>query len=217
MNEAQLDYAPVVAAGRRELVPVVRRASVPEGERIPMRGAEGKPVMMIVLSGTIHSTLSGRDGREHLLGHVPPGGLIGEQAVLGATEYSCGLNWTAGPGCVVGEVAADALIEAMQHCPELLLDVIAIINNKTTILLRDIERGAFATSAAQTAALLLKLADEKGYVRASQAQLAQLSGRTRMTIGTQLRNLARHGAITQERSRIRLVDRASLEDTRARR
>lgn len=209
--------APVIPVSRRELVPITRRVAVQASERISLKGEDGNPAMWIVLSGAIQSTLSGQGGREHLLGHVRPGGLIGEQSVLGKVAYSCDLFWMADQDSLLGEVAHGALIEAMRLCPELLLDVIAIINSKTAVLLRDIERGAFATSAAQTAALLLKLTDEKGYVEASQARLAHLSGKTRMTIGTQLRSLARNGVISQERSRIRLVDRACLEDARSRR
>lgn len=198
-------------------IPISRRVAIAEGALIPTLDAEGQRVIVIVLEGTARSTLRGRDGREHLLGHIGPGSLIGEQTAIGATAFDSDLVCIAGPGCVVGEVSPSNLVAAIRADPDLASPLLQVINRKTATLVGDIERAAFATSAAQTAALLLKLVDDDGYVRVSQAHLAQFAGKTRMTIGTQLRRLARRGTIAQERSRIRLVDSAFLEAASARR
>lgn len=206
---------PTIVALKLDRLPIVRRWSVSEGESVATYDSAGKPILMVVLSGMMHATLSGRDGREYLLGNVRAGGLIGEHAVLGAIEHGHRINCVATTDCEIGELLQDALIEKVRESPELLLDILASIHKKTAGLLKDIELAVFSTSAGQTAALLLKLTDEQGNVEASQAKLARLSGSTRMTIGTQLRRLARRGVITQRRSRIRLVDRAYLENARS--
>lgn len=193
-------------------VPISRRLDIAEDAPIPTVGKEGERVILILLQGSARSMLRGRNGREHLLGYLGPGSLIGEQIALGGTELGSNLVCIAGPKCLVGEIATAGLLAAIRACPDLVLDLLRIIGSKTTTLLLDIERSAFASSAAQTAALLLKLSDNDGYVHVSQAHLAQFAGKTRMTVGTQLRRLARRGAIAQERSRIRLVDSASLEE-----
>ncbi|MGE7964008.1 Crp/Fnr family transcriptional regulator [Pseudomonas sp. NPDC089918] len=192
-------------------IPIARRHEVAEGRPIPTIGKDGEPVIIIILEGCARSTLRGRDGREHLLGYLGPGSLIGEQMAIGRTRFDSDLVCIADSNCRVGEISPPSLIAAIRAHPDLIPALLHVISRKTATLLRDIERGAFATSAAQTAALLLKLADDNGYVHVSQARLAQFAGKTRMTISTQLRRLALRGTIAQERACIRLVDSASLE------
>ena len=60
-------------------IQIARRHEVAEGMPIPTTGKDGEPVIIIILDGCARSTLRGRDGREHLLGYLGPGSLIGEQ------------------------------------------------------------------------------------------------------------------------------------------
>lgn len=201
----------LISAEWLDQIPISRRLEVAKGKPIPIVGKDGEQVILVLLRGAARSLLRGRNGREHLLGHLGPGCLIGEQTALGRTQFGSDLICIAGQDCLVGEISTSSLLAAIRACPHLAVDLLRVIGGKTAALLLDIERSAFASSAAQTAALLLKLADNDGYVHANQAHLAQFAGKTRMTVGTQLRRLARRGAIAQERSRIRLVDSASLE------
>jgi len=156
----------------------------------------------VVLDGTVRLSLMTRSGRERVLIYVGTGGLFGEQGSFGQALPKPDIAVLAETRCVVGQVATHDLIEAVRQEPQVFVEIMRITAEKTCLLLRELERSAFGTAQSQIAEILLALRQRDGSVRLTQERLARVAGKTRVTVGAQLHEFERLGAIRLERSRI---------------
>lgn len=169
----------------------------------------------VVLHGIVRHSLVAADGRERVVSYLQRGNLFGEQRAL-AAEPSSSTSFTfADTACVVGYIDPEEFVAQLQREPDLLRELLRLTHQKKRRLLEELDRAVFGSARSQIAALLLLLAREPGDARVipvSQERLAQLSGRTRVTVATQLHALAAAGAIRLDRSRIVVCDAAILAE-----
>jgi CRP-like cAMP-binding protein len=85
-----------------------------------------------------------------------------------------------------------------------------ITAEKTSLFLQEIERAVFGTAQTEIATILLALSREESSIALTQERLAQLAGLTRVTVGVQLHELERIGAIRLGRSKITVIRRETL-------
>jgi CRP-like cAMP-binding protein len=166
--------------------------------------------IFVILQGSVRVSILAPDGKERALVHLPAGSIFGEQASLGRTALAAEVAVLAETDCLIGEVATSDILTALRTKPDLFVQIMRIAAEKTSILFKELERSTFGTAKAQIAALLLSLPQSDGCVAVSQERLAQLIGKTRVTVGEQLHRLQTAGAIVLERSRIRITDAALL-------
>jgi CRP/FNR family cyclic AMP-dependent transcriptional regulator len=208
------DRAPALAAAGDEQflhLPIYRRQrfaadAIISNERSPRE-------VQVVVDGVVRLSLVSRDGRERVLVYLAMGCIFGEQQALAADpadpDETSSATAFADTDCVIGYVKPDDLIARIQTDPKLLRTLLRVTHQKKHQLMGELERAVFQSARSQLAALLSALtrdAREPGAIKISHDRLAQLSGRTRVTIGTQLHALESAGAIRLERSRIVILD-----------
>ena len=164
-----------------------------------------RTAVMLVFSGTVRLSVQWPDGREHALLYLPKGSIFGEQAALGV-PIETSLTAIADSDCVIGEILVSDMVEAVRADPSIFLDVMKMTSEKTTLFLRELSRSVFGTALMQVACVLSTLSYTSDVISVSQERLATITGKTRMTVSSQLHYLQTIGAIRLERTRIVVTD-----------
>lgn len=185
-----------------ETVPIRKRAHFEPDDLIADRRDIQDDTLYLVLQGSVRAMLLAKDGRERVLVYLPQGSLFGEQAALSHTKLQAELIVRAETGCEIGYLSTVDIVEAVRHKPELIIDIMRITAEKTSLFLQEIERSAFGTAQMQIATILLTLSQGERCLALTQERLAHLAGLTRVTVGAQLHQLERVGAVRLDRSKI---------------
>lgn len=172
-----------------------------------------------VLSGRLKVVSTGRDGRELLFGVMAPGDVIGEIALMDSNPRSA---------TVVALEASELLVlhrrdllPFLERHPKLALHFAGVLAARVRHLSDQAEDAIFLPLPARMAKTLLALAQRYAAgaagaqpieIRLSQQDLADMVGTTRESVNKQLRAWEAEGLVEIERARLRLVDRAALED-----
>jgi len=200
--------------GWLDRIPIRRRLSFERDAVIASSRDIPGDTIQIVLKGSVRVSLVTTDGRERILINLTEGGLFGEQASFSHLRLPSDLTVLANVQCTIGHVATADILEALRNEPRLFIDIMRITAEKTSLLLQELERSAFGTAQSQIANILLTLAHPDGSVPLTQERLAQISGKTRVTVGMQLHQLEALGAIRLERSKVVIVDPQTLASYR---
>jgi CRP-like cAMP-binding protein len=167
-------------------------------------------LMLVVLRGQVRVSMLAVDGRERVLAYLPEGSTVGEQRVLSGVPLNVSIGVFAETPSLIGYVRADDLWKALAAHPELVRDLVTNMRRKTMMYLEQLEQAAFEDALTQISTILLSLDDGDGTVRISQERLAQLSGKTRRTVGAQLHRLATMGVIDLNRGHVTIKNRKRL-------
>jgi CRP-like cAMP-binding protein len=144
------------------------------------------------------------------LAYLPEGSTVGEQRVLSGVPLDVNIAVFAETPCAVGYVRAEDVWKAVSAHPELVRDLVTNMRRKTMVYLEQLQQAAFEDALSQISTILLSLDDGDGIVRISQDRLAQLSGKTRRTVGAQLHRLATMGVIDLNRAHVTIKNRKRL-------
>lgn len=195
------------------LARAARVLHVPKGEYLYFK-TDPADAAYIVRSGWIIIVLGSSDGREMVINEVRSGELFGEQALLAGECHSA--SALARETSDVLEISRQALLQALDADPQLarrLLDV-ALCR-----LVAGHEREsamAFLDAQARLARTLLTLdaidrqTTDRGYVVASQDELAQRTGLTRQTVARVLGRWRRLNWLITGRGRVMILNAPAL-------
>ncbi len=166
----------------------------------------------VVESGEISIVLDSPDGRELVIDEMRTGEIFGEIGLLTKKAHSAGAIARQNSRLLV--IPRDAFLAAIDRDPRLarrLLDITAHRLHRSAA--REMAL-AFMDAQARLARHLLFLEQreqEKGYVTASQEELARGTGLIRQTVAKALGSWRRRGWLLTGRGRILILDRKALE------
>ncbi len=196
----------------------------PKGVFIYQQGEVSNQFYQLV-SGRIRILLGHKDGREHVLAIVEPGGLFGEAACFDGVPY-CTTAVTVQPS-TVRVFARETMLEAMRIQPEIMLELLRSITRKQRLFTLELESVMFRKAPARVALILARLATYYGApvaggratrigLHLSHEVLASMIGVTRVTVTREIGALIRERIITRDKRHLvvlhreRLLERAQL-------
>lgn len=179
--------------------------------------AEGNTAdgMYIVVSGAVKVYKIGADGREHILHVAEQGDTFGEVAMF------LGVGYPAYAGAVKDSltvfVRRQPLMELLERTPTLAFEILGSLAAWTHRLVNKVESFTLKDAGARLAQYLLGRAKESyGVIEVvlsvPKQTLAAHLGISSETFSRLLNRLEAHGLIAPEGRRIRILDRAGMED-----
>lgn len=167
----------------------------------------------IVRTGNISIILNSSDGREMVINEMHSGDLFGELGILTRRPRS-----TSAIARTKGEllaIPAQAFLQVVENESQFALRMLEMTANRLQMSGKRESALAFLDAQARLARLLLELEEqeqEKGYVTASQDELAHHTGLIRQTVAKALGKWRRSGWLITGRGRILILNRKALEE-----
>jgi CRP/FNR family transcriptional regulator len=200
-----------------ELAQVAVPRSWLAGESVFREGDVGD-TCYVIRSGAVRITRRHSDGRQITLAELREGDIFGELAMFGGETRSAtveAIEDTEGVAILAGDMRRTMLAH-----PEIAVAMLAGLANRIRQANERLSRQTFQTVDGRVASALLAqveaIAGSDGarevLIRATQAQIAQLSGSSRESASRFLAKLERAGVITTGRGKILVHEPASLRN-----
>ena len=215
---AQICYfAGLDGTARREIERAVRRRSYEAGERI-LTQDEPCQGLHFVISGQVRLVRTAADGREQVLSVLGPGATFNDAAVFEGRQNSDGA--VAVGATTVGLVPTGVMTSLIDRHPEVAKAALKVLSARQRALAKVIEDLALHDVTTRVARLLLGCIGRHEHMiekadtacmHITHQEIASMVGSVREVVQRALKELERDGAITLERSPIRVRDPAKLE------
>jgi len=167
----------------------------------------------VVRSGRISIVLNSPDGREMVIEEMRAGDLFGELGLLTKQPRSAGAVARSNSDLLV--IPRDAFLRVMDQEPRLARLVLDLTASRLQMSVNREIALAFMNAHARLARYLLALEEQerdRGYVTASQEDLARGTGLIRQTVAKALGTWRRDGWLLTGRGRILILNRKALEE-----
>ncbi|UWQ99626.1 Crp/Fnr family transcriptional regulator [Rhodobacteraceae bacterium S2214] len=213
--------AAMAPADCRILFEHAHRTSYPAGQMIFAAGEPGQMVMLIE-TGRVEVSVTSMTGRKSVLAHMGPGEVLGEIAALDGGVRSAD---------TVATTPVTGLILSRENILKFVTERPAIAQAIITELCRKVRNASdmFTTQSIteggpRLAQALLRLFDKWGVAennatllseRFSQTEIGEFSGLARENVNRHLKSWAELGILNTQGRRLRLIDRAALENIAA--
>lgn len=204
-------FSKINGSTARNLATQCRFRQFDKGERI-FHESDTAECAFLVRSGKISIILNSTDGRELVIDEMRPGDILGEVGLLTRTSHTA--SAVARTHCEVLALPRELFLRMIDDEPVLarrILDVTAHRLQRSAVRETAL---AFLDAQARLARYLLALEAEehdKGYVTASQEDLARGTGLIRQTVAKVLGRWRRDGWLLTGRGRVLLLNRKALE------
>lgn len=165
---------------------------------------------LAVVEGMVQIIMLSSEGRERDLMVLRPGDLFSEPQALADGIESTHLLAYSLTDCAVTHLSDADIVGTVVRDPSLIVEFLSRSARNTERLLMELERIAFSNSVALIAAVLAERSQSGLSVALSQEKLAQITGKTRVTVANALHRLRGQNIISLERSKIRITDREAL-------
>ena len=195
------------AKGRKRLAEAATPLALPKGRSLFDQG-DPSDAVYAVTGGAVAVRTVGEGGQETHLAELRPGSVFGEMAVLDGGPRTAGVVATADshllrlPGAVFLAVASEEPGFALA----LARDVVAKLRAADL----QIEDRSVLGLEARLAKFLLANRDAEGWVRLTQAGIAERVGVTREAVNRRMRAWEEAGALSLRRGRVRVLDEGAL-------
>jgi len=195
------------------LASIALNRSYKKGQIIFSEGDEGAG-FYVVISGRVKIFKLSPDGKEQILHMMEPGEIFGEVPVFTGQGYPAFAE--AHINCSLLFFPRNAFIELIRKDPSLSLNMLAVLSWRLRKFAALIEDLSLKEVPGRLAAYLLYLSRKSGSgdefdLDISKGQLASLLGTIPETLSRILGKMSRQRLIRSEGSRIRIVDRATIE------
>ncbi len=172
---------------------------------------EGEPCLglYLVREGNIKIYKLSSEGREQILSNVRGGGSFNEVAVFDGGPNPA--NAVATEPTTVWVLSRQAMIEAIEHYPQVALAVMHNLGARLRHLVNLVEDLSLRQVSARLAKLLVETATGEEPQPLTQQEMASRLGTVREMIGRSLRQLEVRELIRVEHGKIIILDRAGLE------
>jgi CRP-like cAMP-binding protein len=170
--------------------------------------------ILIIKSGTVRTSMLSAKGSERLLFYATPGCIIGDAMFFGE-PVNDGLRAVASTRCEIIKVHNAAFADAIRNNPQLLLSMLTASCKKLTIAIEQLGYATFEDTTSQLVDLLEALSNGKddradtNVIRMTHQDLADATGRTRVSITNALSRLQKAGVVRLNRGYIELMGSSS--------
>lgn len=166
--------------------------------------------VFLIRSGIVKVSMLSAKGSERLLYYASSGCLFGDSMVFGRQdEVSESLRGCATERCEVIKLRHIVFREALMGNPELLFCALAVAHRKFTIAIEQLEYATFKDTECQLADLLEAISTARDTsdttIKMTHQDLADATGRTRVSVTNALSRLQDAGVVRLNRGRIELV------------
>lgn len=166
--------------------------------------------VILIRSGTVKISMLSPKGSERLLYYASSGCVFGDSMVFGRQEdVSSSLRGYATERCEAIRIHHNAFHHAFDCNPQLFWCALAIAHRKFTIAIEQLEYATFKDTACQLADLLHAISAAQNAsgapIRMTHQDLADATGRTRVSVTNALSRLQEEGVVRLNRGRIELV------------
>ncbi len=174
--------------------------------------------MFIIHEGELEFSITGRSGRRRVIARLVRGQTFGIMAAFDTQPALCSSR--ACCDSTVIRVSRETLIEAIRADGDFALGFLMDISGKARLLYQLLGAQATLTPVGRVANLLLSLmalrgplidANDRDELCFSQADIADMMGITRQSLGTQLKTLQAMGAISLQYRSVRILDVPALQ------
>jgi CRP-like cAMP-binding protein len=207
-----LDSGTLIEIGR-----TVRRRTLEAGETILV---EGKPCegLYFVIQGQVRLIRGSTEGREHVLRVLGPGATFNDIAVFDGGPNSDGAI-AVGP-TTVGYIPKTNMTALIDRHPQVAKAALKLLASRQRTLGSVVEDLALRDVTTRVARLLLGCMGQREHIvehapdacaRITHQEIASMVGSVREVVQRVLKELERDGAISLERTRIRIRDQSKLE------
>lgn len=166
--------------------------------------------VLIVKSGTVRASILSPRGSERLLFYATPGCAIGDAMFFGE-PVNHGLRAVASTRCEIIKVRNGTFADALRDKPEVLMMMLTAACKKLTIAIEQLGYATFEDTTCQIADLLEALSGadadstDTRVIRMTHQDLAEATGRTRVSITNALSRLQRAGMVRLSRGSIEVI------------
>ncbi len=185
--------------------------SVDRGEIIQLEGKSAE-ALFVVAAGAVKVFKTSAEGKEQILSIVHSGESFNDVAVFddGPTPASAQAMT---PVTVYG-ISRHELHSLLADYPRVSLNTTKVLAERTRQLVSLVEDLSFRHVIGRVAKILLEYASDSSSPkpRLTQQEIAAVAGTVREVVARSLKTLEEDGAIRMERHRIRITDKAALED-----
>jgi CRP/FNR family transcriptional regulator len=180
----------------------------PAGQIVLLEGAASS-VLYVVQAGRLKLFKTSPRGREHVLRLLRPGDMFNEVAVF--DEGPNPASAQAIEDCTLYLLRRRDLVRFVAERPGIALAITRSFARRLREAMTLVEDLAFRDVTSRLAKILLEGHDGTSAPRLTQELLAAMAGSRREVVGRALKTLSQEGAVTLERGRIHVRDRAALE------
>lgn len=209
-------------AVHEQLVALGRRRWLAPGETVIQKGS--RPTALVgVVSGRLHASSPGRQGREAMVALLWPGQWFGEVSLLQGKKH--GYDVVAECTTEVVLVAADIFLPWVQSDTQRLMAFTQLVCERLRTSLAWMDGAMLEPLPVRLAQLLLDLRNQAGMhaeapsagaIDTPQEDLAAMLGVSRQTVNRLLRSWASQGLLDLRYGRMALLDEAGLRECIAR-
>jgi CRP-like cAMP-binding protein len=210
-------FAGLDPAGRQQVAQYLRMRRYSAGQTIL---TEGEPCdgLYFVIQGQVRLLRGGTEGREHVVRVLGPGTTFNDAAVFDGGANSEGA--VAVEESAVGLIAKSAMLGLVERYPAIARAALKIISARQRTLGGVMEDLALRDVTTRVARLLLGCLGKHEHIvehapnacaRITHQEIAAMVGSVREVVQRVLKEFERDGAITLERSRIRVLDEEKLK------
>ncbi len=205
------------SAARKQAVAQVRRLNFSAGETILL---EGEPCqgLYFVIEGQVRLIRGAKEGREHVVRVLGPGATFNDAALFDGGPNSEGA--IAAEASTVGMIPKSSMLSLVERYPEIARAALKVLSARQRSLGAIMEDLALRDVTTRVARLLLGCLGKHEHIvehapnacaRITHQEIAAMVGSVREVVQRALKELERDGAITVERSRIRVLDEDRLK------
>ena len=204
-----------LSRGQHEaLARIAINRSYRKGQTIFSEGDDGGGFYAII-SGRVKIFKLSPEGKEQILHIMGPGEIFGEVPVFAAREYPA--NAEAHINSSLLFFPRNSFIQLVKKDPSLSLNMLALLSSRLRKFATLIENLSLKEVPARLAAYLLYLSKRSSNkdeldLDISKGQLASILGTIPETLSRILSKMGRQGLIKSEGSRMRILDRTTLEE-----
>lgn len=168
--------------------------------------------LYVLLKGTVEISIYARSGRK-LVANIQNGGLLGEIATLDGGNRTA--TATCVTDCEVISISRRQMLDRMRQSPDIALYMIELLCSRIRRISDELGDQALLNIEARLAKRLLSLSETMagpdGWIRISQADLAELVGATRESVNKTLKQWLRDGYVENRREAILVKGREALQ------
>ena len=196
-------------------VAVARLVRIRTDEPVAEHGSE-HPGMVVLHEGELELSITGHTGRRHVLTRISRGQTFGIVAALDTQPALYTSRALVDSTVVI--VPREMLLEAIRVNGDFALELLMDLASRARRLFRFVGAQATLPPRGRVANVLLTLkairgpfADDSAEIRFTQADIADMMGITRQSLGTQLKALQAMGAIALQYRSVRILDVSVLQ------
>jgi CRP-like cAMP-binding protein len=209
-----LQRIPLFAGIDPSVLEMLQRAStrrhIEKGAYLFFRGDPAE-CFYLLLFGNVSIILTSPDGRELIINVMHPGDFFGELALLTGQPRSA--DAVARSACDVVSIPREAFMKALEREPSMSRTLLEVTAHRLSRSSEFEDSLAFLDAQTRLARVLLDMDGEnkeRGYITASQQELAQRAGLIRQTVARSLGQWRRAGWLLTGRGHIVLLNRNAL-------